>query len=171
MNKGEWDNVGCSSELQFVCSREAENSCPTTTTTTTTTTACFTCGSWTQVDDKCFELFTDTKSWSDAQTYCSDTESADLASIESQDEQDAVFGLSGNTNTWIGANGTATDATTWNWVESGDLIALWPYDNWAKNRPRTKKNKDCTKMNKGEWDNVGCSSQLQFVCSKSTTPC
>jgi len=137
----------------------------TTTVTTTTTTICpTTCGTWTSEGDKCFQLFTSALSWADSQTSC-ETNGGDLASIESQAEQDAVFALTaGGADTWIGANDILSNQE---WLWSSNFATLDSYNNWWTNRPKDNENQDCVKMKTtGTWDNVICSKSLQYVCQR-----
>jgi len=91
-----------------------------------------------------------------------------LASIESQAEQDTLFGLIGAADTWIGAAGTAADKESWKWSDS----ATWSYTNWENaNGPRTKKDKDCgiMKSGKGKWKNVTCYKMAPYACQTTAT--
>jgi len=111
-------------------------------------------------------VFTTASAFADAQTAC-EGEGGNLASIESQAEQDAVFGLIGATDTWIGANDIASDQV-FAWSDA----ATFSYDNWFTNRPKTNANQDCVKMKTtGAWDNVLCTKTLQYACQKAETVC
>merc|ERR1711892_1264895 len=142
----------------------------TTTTTSTTTTVCEVgCGTWTEEGSKCFEIFTDSSKFSAAQTSC-EGYGGDLAQIESQEDQDAVFGLAGGTSTWIGAN-DIDKHKKWVWYNGGKINKN-TYRNWRKNRPTTKKNRDCARMNNnGKWDDTKCSTSLQYACQKDPETC
>ena len=109
----------------------------TTTTTSTTTTTCLAgCGSWTEEGSKCYEVFTDKLSFNKAQASCGGY-GGNLAHIESQTEQDAVFGLITG-DTWIG--GSDKDKhKKWVWYNGAKINRNF-YRNWKKNWKNWKKN-------------------------------
>merc|ERR1712128_291062 len=188
---GTWDNVVCTKELQYACQKDYETcglttttttstststttstkttttSTTTATTTTTTTTTCDVgCGSFTQEGSKCYKVYTDTLIYDEAQAAC-EGYGGHLASIESQDEQDAIFGLTSATDTWLGASDVVTHLS-YLWEDG----ATFSYDNWFTNRPKDNVDQDCMKMKTtGTWDNVVCTKELQYACQKALTVC
>jgi hypothetical protein len=101
--------------------------------------------------------------WDDAVTACQ-AKGASIASIADATEQaDVVAMLSADA--WIGLNdGTTDDTFLW---EDGSSPA---YTNWyGTSNPLSPPNgkPNCVKMqfaNSGEWNDVGCSKTLNYVC-------
>merc|ERR1711915_604099 len=115
----------------------------TPTITTTTTTLCEVgCGSWTQVGETCFQVFTDKLKWNAAQAACEDF-GGSLASIKSAEEKNAVKELAGGSGTWLGGNDKEKHKK---WVWKADGKKVKDYTKWDKNKPTTKKGNDCMKM-------------------------
>ena len=111
-------------------------------------------------------MYTDPLSWADSQTAC-EGYGGNLASLESQTEQDTVNGLITVTDTWIGGNGGGADGN-WSWKDG----STWDYTSWYANRPKTNGAQDCIKMKTtGLWDNVSCDNSFQYACQKAITVC
>ena len=111
-------------------------------------------------------MFSNAIQWAAAQTAC-EGYGGNLASIESQDEQDAVFGLTSETDTWLGASDVVTHLD-YLWEDG----ATFSYDNWFTLRPKDNVDQDCMKMKiTGTWDNVVCTKELQYACQKPITVC
>jgi len=80
-----------------------------------------------------------------------------------------VYGLAGtSSDTWIGANDISTHLT-YEWNDG----ATFGYDAWFTNRPKDNADQDCVKIRKadGAWDNIACTKEIQYACSKTANTC
>jgi len=122
--------------------------------------------SWSHQGTKCYKLFTEKASWEAARLTCACSNSGELVSITSAEENTLVTNTAGDTeNTWIGAHDIGAE-NTFEWTDG----TSWSYTNWRENHPNnggTDGNQDCVSMTTaGEWDDVACGSERQFICEK-----
>jgi hypothetical protein len=117
----------------------------------------------------CFYVNTGTTAtWADAQTACQ-AKSANLATITSSTDDDAVQALC-SADTWIGLNDKTTD-DSYTWIEDNSaLIRGTSYENWfGTSNPLAGSNgSDCIKKQyakTGQWNDVGCSKTMNYACS------
>ena len=117
---------------------------------------------FTSIGNKCMKVMPGRANYLAALTSCISI-GAKLASIESQDEQDAVFALTGSTGAWLGLT-DFLDEGVFSWV---DGVAVG-YTNWKKNQPNNgQKNQHCVWIRQdGNWDDVTCKRTLAYVCQK-----
>merc|ERR1711971_1396627 len=166
---GQWNDIGCSKELNYACSMAAADSCATTTTTTTTTTACNSTYSYSDSDftmsgSSCFYVSTDLATQEDAVTAC-EAKGAILATISDADQQTDVAAMITD-DAWIGLNDIAVDET-FEWQDGSSAS----YTNWfGTGNPISPANTNvnCVKMQfskSGQWNDIGCSKELYYVCS------
>ncbi|KAK1155271.1 macrophage mannose receptor 1-like isoform X1 [Acipenser oxyrinchus oxyrinchus] len=102
-----------------------------------------------------YHFVKDEKSWFDAQSYCRENHT-DLATIESQEETEKVFKITGGfTDAWIGLY---YDKENWQW-SNGDNVS---YYNWTSSL-------NCTSVDsKGEWVDSACHDNKHFMCYNET---
>ena len=114
---------------------------------------------------KCYKLVSPAipVTWDNANSGCKSLGS-ELASIESQCEQNTVFEVANKAAAWIGGN-DKDDPTNFSWI-NGDP---WSYTNWNKNQPNHNSNQDCVKVKKnvGTWDDVSCNNAMLYCCQKA----
>ena len=125
---------------------------------------------WHAIQDSCFRLYDDKKTWPDAQSLCR-TEKATLAKLNSEDKNYFVFlqlvklvNPSSNA-VWIGLSRDSGDNFHWT---DGTLVE---YTNWGPGLPETKSpgnKKNSTKMNSysGLWENEEFDFAHPFVCGR-----
>jgi len=123
---------------------------------------------YTLVGDKCIKLVTSSSNYLQAIVGCVNM-GANLVSIESQAEQDAVFALTGATGGWIGFTDFLNEGT-FSWVDPSDVSVT--YTNWRVNQPNNgNNNQHCTQIRPdGDWDDVICDKNQQYVCQKPARP-
>lgn len=140
----------------------------TTTTTTTSLPPTSSCDAgYTLTGSKCLKLVTTSSNYLQAILGCVNM-GATLVSIESQADQDAVFALTGSTGGWIGLTDFLNEGT-FSWVDGSPVS----YTNWRSNAPNNgNNNQHCTQIrpNDGEWDDVICDKNQQYVCQKNARP-
>ena len=92
---------------------------------------------------------------------------ASLATIDSQDQQDALFSLTGAAGAWIGFTDFLNEGT-FSWADESPVA----YTNWRSNAPNNgNNNQHCTWIRSdGEWDDVLCQLSKSYVCQKNARP-
>ena len=88
---------------------------------------------------------------------------ANLASIESQEEQDALYALTGDIGAWIGLT-DFLDEGVFSWVDGAAVT----YNNWMAGQPNNgENNQHCVWITlDGEWDDVTCKEIKSYICQK-----
>ena len=133
-------------------------------------------GGWTFFDGHWYFASTETKNWADAQAACQ-AEGATLAEINSEAEQDFLYGLCDGVSTWqcwLGGSGHEF-AGMWRWQStgelftagSGDTVAAAPgaYTKWNSGQPDGTD--VCMSMYayaSGVWDDNYCTYGLPYLC-------
>ena len=90
-----------------------------------------------------------------------------LASIESQEEQDSAFLLTGSSGAWIGLNDILVEGT-FEWVDRSTLS----YTNWKSGQPNNVTGQNCVWMRRndqtepGTWDDVVCGGSRAYLCER-----
>ena len=112
-------------------------------------------------------VFHDTpKNWDDAKAAC-EAEGMHLATITSQEDNDAVKAMIGNSSSWIGYNDKEFEGS-WGWESGSDSS----FTNWYGNEPNNQGNEDCTQMyvhnaaTAGKWNDNQCTHRMSYVCSR-----
>ena len=123
---------------------------------------------------KCYKLVTPAipVTWDNANSGCKSLGS-ELASIESQCEQNTVFEVANKAAAWIGGNDKDSEGTfTWpsgtEFYKSGAAVA-GVYTNLASGfNSASQTTQHCVQIqdSDGEWDDVVCSKTLNYVCEK-----
>ena len=132
---------------------------------------------WSEIGGKCYKHFKENVTWKKARTSCQDTEAgADLLSIHSQEEQEAVAKMFDERSGWLGGqrkNDDGGGGGDYNDDDGGDKNdafgwadgSSWDYSNWADDQPEKKK--DCVEMGEdSKWYSKDCSDSRPFVCCK-----
>ncbi|KAL7875535.1 hypothetical protein AOLI_G00104980 [Acnodon oligacanthus] len=118
-----------------------------------------------------FYVVNEKKTWTDAQNYCRET-FTDLATIESQEEMNAVIALVKRTegNFWIGLRqkgqqSTAVINQSWNWSDGSNSS----YTYWDDKEPNGGVGVYCVQLWKSpgyRWNDAGCQWPGPFICYK-----
>ena len=136
-------------------------------------------GGWTFFDGHWYFASTETKNWADAQAACQ-AEGATLAEINSEAEQDFLYGLCSGVSTWQcwlsgSAHGFAGHVALAVHGElfaagSGDTVAAAPgaYTNWNSGQPDGTD--VCMSMYayaSGVWDDNYCTTTVPYLCESA----
>ncbi|XP_069136198.1 lactose-binding lectin l-2-like isoform X2 [Argopecten irradians] len=117
---------------------------------------------WTEYNDHCYRLFTDTRTWSDAQDECI-KHGSNLVKIETPEENSWLKNnqfIQGNP--WIGAY-TVT-RVVWIWVSDNSTVT---YNDWAAWEPNDSGGEeDCVHIHSGGWNDLPCTSTVSHICEK-----
>lgn len=124
---------------------------------------------WTVSGSKCFNLFEGPANWLEALQTCI-AQGGSLAKIESQAEQDLVFGLMGNTGrpAWIGLQDFLVEGD-FSWADGS---TLGTYQAWLGGQPDNAGNRqDCVVLRNtdGLWNDVICNGANRFVCQRASS--
>ena len=86
-----------------------------------------------------------------------------LVTVQSQQEQDALYALTGSTGAWIGLT-DFLDEGQFSWVDGSPLT----FTNFRAGQPNNaNSNQHCTWIRPdGLWDDITCKKQEQYVCQK-----
>ncbi|XP_046570815.1 uncharacterized protein LOC124279057 [Haliotis rubra] len=114
--------------------------------------------------DRCYFLSNTVKSWPDALSDCR-RQGADLLSIHSDEENTYISTSVTQGTAWIGLNDLSREGV-YSWTDGSPLnFARWGPDEPDNMSPA----EDCVQVNFGSpgfWNDLGCSSTLQFICIK-----
>ncbi|KAI1901257.1 hypothetical protein AGOR_G00032460 [Albula goreensis] len=108
------------------------------------------------------------KSWTEAQSYCRENYN-DLATIDNQEEMEALMGVVGsgcNESVWIGLY---HDRDSWLWsLADRDFYSegQTEFRNWDSGQPNNNKSiEHCVAMRpNGKWDDASCDRKGPFIC-------
>ncbi|NQZ27080.1 MAG: PEP-CTERM sorting domain-containing protein [Colwellia sp.] len=123
-------------------------------------------------NDHWYELTTETTNEFDARiialTSRHNGEFGYLATITSQEEQDFIKALIGNTRAWIGASDAASEGN-WIWMDGPERGLALSYTFWAAGEPNNwSKGEDYAAINwksNGRWNDWGTPASHQSVAS------
>ncbi|XP_036419920.1 macrophage mannose receptor 1-like [Colossoma macropomum] len=108
-----------------------------------------------------YVLINESKSWSDAQTYCRERYT-DLVSVRNQTENQKIWNLvkySISPDVWIGLFNDS-----WKWSDQSDSSFRY----WAPNQPDNQGgNEKCAAVSmtdQGHWSDLNCQNKLPFIC-------
>ncbi|KAI1901300.1 hypothetical protein AGOR_G00032890 [Albula goreensis] len=109
------------------------------------------------------------KSWTEAQSYCSENY-ADLATIDNQEEMEALMGVVGSSRKTFAWIGLYDDRDSWQWCladrgfySEGES----EFRNWASGEPNNNGGREhCVYMSPdGKWDDASCDTRTgPFIC-------
>ena len=115
--------------------------------------------------------------WEEANEYCYETYSTQLATINSYQDWSCVLDLfdmdSSYTAAWIGLNDVDNDGTfewtTLNYFDTPITLSTW--SNWSSGEPNGGTNENCVESNYyKEWNDLDCDRELWgFVCNYEYT--
>uniref|UniRef100_UPI003AB0C479 C-type lectin domain family 4 member E-like n=1 Tax=Centroberyx gerrardi TaxID=166262 RepID=UPI003AB0C479 len=122
---------------------------------------------WRKFEISCYYISAEKRNWTVSRQDCK-SKGADLAVINSKEEQIFVNGLSeSGTNAWIGMTDTITEGN-WTWVDGTPVTTTY----WQPGQPNSYSgNQDCGEMvhtssKVGEWNDDGCFSEQVWICEK-----
>ncbi|XP_073479581.1 asialoglycoprotein receptor 1-like isoform X2 [Aquarana catesbeiana] len=124
----------------------------------------FTCPSgWSTFQSSCYFFPFVEKAWSESKKFCKD-KNAHLLVINTEAEQNFVFGISKGKYTWIGLTDVSGD---WKWVDGTDYNST--PKNWAPDQPDQYYDdgffEDCARMDwDGRWHDEDCSRAYNYIC-------
>ena len=122
-----------------------------------------------ETTSKCLRVFPGPANWLVALISCV-TDGGNLASIETQDEQDTVSKMAEVTGTWIGLNDILSEGTP-AWADG----AAVRFTNWRNNQPNNGgTGQHCVWIRgtdagnaAGKWDDIRCNKMNAYACQKS----
>ncbi|MBC8067009.1 MAG: C-type lectin domain-containing protein [Deltaproteobacteria bacterium] len=132
--------------------------------------ACMDCTFWLSQDGlSYFAICTDRVTWEVARARCSDFGvEADLAEIETEDDQNALLGLVPFEDHWIGLDDQANEGA-WFWVDgtqSRDGANVYGYNGWASGQPDSGTFENCGELDpaRNGWADSECATPQPIVC-------
>jgi hypothetical protein len=127
---------------------------------------------WTFADDACFKLFGDSLlakslAWADAEEACQEMGSqTHLASVTSEEQQQAVQHVAAGSKAWIGLNDMAEEGA-WVWSDDEPL----EYDNWISGDPNGGGNVDAVNLwIDAQWADDSAMTLRPYICARKATP-
>ncbi|XP_073479582.1 asialoglycoprotein receptor 1-like [Aquarana catesbeiana] len=126
----------------------------------------FTCPSgWSTFQSSCYFFPLAGKAWSESKKFCEDKD-AHLLVINTEAEQNFVFGISKGKYTWIGLTDVSGD---WKWVDGTDYNST--PKNWVPGQPDEYYGhglgggEDCAHLHRdGRWNDDHCSRAYNYIC-------
>merc|ERR1712013_956248 len=93
---------------------------------------------------------------------------ATLASVETEEEYNAVYSLTGSTGAWIGL-ADFLDEGNFSWIDGAVYDPATSYSNWMNNQPNNANiNQYCVWIRPdGRWDDITCKKSEAYVCQKT----
>jgi len=116
---------------------------------------------WISWKSFCYKRIEQLLTWNDAQQNCV-AYGGNLASVQSAQENDFIFGITMTQRTWIGGNDIENDGT-WVWNDG----TPWSYENWGMNEPNNHGgNEECLNIGHhgNEWNDAPCSNEFNSIC-------
>uniref|UniRef100_A0A3P8RUE1 C-type lectin domain-containing protein n=1 Tax=Amphiprion percula TaxID=161767 RepID=A0A3P8RUE1_AMPPE len=117
---------------------------------------------WKMFSCTCYLLSQASDSWTNGREDCK-RQGADLVVINSAEEQ-TFLSMFAKKQTWIGLNDIQTEGT-WMWVDGTPLTLSY----WDTDEPNNGGEEDCAQIRTAHntlWDDVPCTSSLQWICEK-----
>merc|ERR550519_1675904 len=93
---------------------------------------------------------------------------ATLASVETEEEYNTVYSLTGSTGAWIGL-ADFLDEGNFSWIDGAVYDPATSYSNWMNNQPNNANiNQHCVWIRPdGRWDDITCKKSEAYVCQKT----
>ncbi|XP_069808703.1 asialoglycoprotein receptor 1-like isoform X2 [Dendropsophus ebraccatus] len=120
---------------------------------------------WSRNQLSCYFFSKDGKSWEDAKKIC-EAQSAHMVVINTEEEQNFIFGIAKGKYTWIGLTDVSGE---WKWVD-GTKYDSTPQD-WLPGQPDEYfghglgGGEDCAHLHKnGQWNDDHCSRRYWYLC-------
>ncbi|XP_071785476.1 snaclec rhodocetin subunit alpha-like [Asterias amurensis] len=130
--------------------------------------------SYTVLNQFCYKVFPDRKTWIDAEDLCTKEETAigqgHLVSILNQQENEDVFKL------WQATNPPKTGCYSTAWIglsdtnDNDNIDFIWSdgksfnYTNWKPNANLKNLKKSCVSLWKGFWETTSCERKMAYIC-------
>jgi hypothetical protein len=131
----------------------------------------------TVADGACFFAFETPETWLEARASCV-AAGGDLARIDSEVENDAVFALANSPaiplkpDWWMGGNDRLIE-DTWVWLDTNDEIVAPRFENWRLGEPNNggTNGEDCMILESDnparEWDDRNCAlNSFPYICRR-----
>ncbi|XP_072000805.1 asialoglycoprotein receptor 1-like isoform X2 [Engystomops pustulosus] len=123
---------------------------------------------WRKNQLSCYFYSSDGKPWEDAKKIC-ETKSAHLVVINSEEEQNFIFGITTGKYTWIGLTDVSGE---WKWVDGTRYESTPQY--WLPGQPDEYfghglgGGEDCAHLHSnGRWNDDHCSRRYWYLCEKN----
>ena len=105
-----------------------------------------------------YELYTRTKTWQDADTFC-EGRGGHLASIKSEKEQQEISMTSQGDPVWVGGSDKKEEGT-WSWSDGSNFS----FTNWEAGYGNRGENSNCLRSEGLKWIDASCDSHRAFIC-------
>ena len=109
-----------------------------------------------------YELYTRTKTWKDADSYCKDR-GGHLASIKSEKEQKEISMTSLGDSVWVGGSDIEEEGA-WKWSDDGSPLV---FTAWRNEFGDNGENSNCMVSTGLTWMDASCDRHRPFICQNT----
>uniref|UniRef100_A0AAQ5ZWS3 C-type lectin domain-containing protein n=1 Tax=Amphiprion ocellaris TaxID=80972 RepID=A0AAQ5ZWS3_AMPOC len=115
---------------------------------------------WRDYEGKCYFFSTDTKTWTEANAFCS--EQNNLVSITTAEENQFVSSPTG-ISLWMGGHDSVTEGG-WEWTDGSPFR----YIRWNAGNPDNYDGEDCLSIlvSNGYWNDDKCENKRGYICKR-----